>query len=60
LFFFLFLKNSFQLVGALKFVQGRLTQKQFFALFAGVILFTFSIGILILMLLTYAGYFKIF
>ncbi|CAK5085693.1 unnamed protein product [Meloidogyne enterolobii] len=44
------------LVGALKFVQGRLTQKQFFALFAGVILFTFSIGILILMLLTYAGY----
>uniref|UniRef100_A0A915M3E7 dolichyl-diphosphooligosaccharide--protein glycotransferase n=2 Tax=Meloidogyne incognita group TaxID=654580 RepID=A0A915M3E7_MELJA len=45
-----------QLVGALKFVQGRLTQKQFFALFAGVILFTFSIGILILMLLTYAGY----
>lgn len=45
-----------QLVGALKFVQGRLTQKQFFALFAGVILFTFSIGILVLMLLTYAGY----
>uniref|UniRef100_A0A1I8BXU8 dolichyl-diphosphooligosaccharide--protein glycotransferase n=1 Tax=Meloidogyne hapla TaxID=6305 RepID=A0A1I8BXU8_MELHA len=47
---------AMQLVGALKFVQGRLTQKQFFALFAGVILFTFSIGILVLMLLTYAGY----
>ncbi|KAF7632801.1 hypothetical protein Mgra_00007790 [Meloidogyne graminicola] len=47
---------AMQLIGALKFVQGRLTQKQFYALFAGVILFTLSIGIVILMLLTYAGY----
>uniref|UniRef100_A0A915DK88 dolichyl-diphosphooligosaccharide--protein glycotransferase n=1 Tax=Ditylenchus dipsaci TaxID=166011 RepID=A0A915DK88_9BILA len=45
-----------QLIGALKFVQGRLTRKQFIALFVGTIAAAFSLGLVVIALLTYGGY----
>jgi dolichyl-diphosphooligosaccharide--protein glycosyltransferase len=45
-----------QLVGALKFVQHRLTRKQFIALFIAVVATTFCVGLLMITLLTYTGY----
>ncbi|KAI1729085.1 oligosaccharyl transferase STT3 subunit domain-containing protein [Ditylenchus destructor] len=45
-----------QLIGGLRFMQGRLTRKQFIALFIGAIVFAFSLGLLFIAFLTYAGY----
>uniref|UniRef100_A0A914HBG2 dolichyl-diphosphooligosaccharide--protein glycotransferase n=1 Tax=Globodera rostochiensis TaxID=31243 RepID=A0A914HBG2_GLORO len=45
-----------QLAGALRFLQGRLSRKQFVTLFVATIVTTFCAGIAVLMLLTYTGY----
>ena len=45
-----------QLIGALRFLQGRLTRRQFIVLFVGTILVTICAGLALLTLLTYTGY----
>jgi len=45
-----------QLAAALKFIQDRLTKKQFIALFIAVVAITFCSGLVLITLLTYSGY----
>ncbi|CAD5220725.1 unnamed protein product [Bursaphelenchus xylophilus] len=45
-----------QLVGALKYMQSRINRQQFLVLFAAVVGLTIVLGVLVIALLTYAGY----
>lgn len=45
-----------QLVGALRYMKGRISKQQFFVLFVSALSFTFVLGVIIIALLTYAGY----